>query len=80
MFTDADLMNIIKTCEHSLDLVGMISKYGGHSPIQDRAAVSLIQAKCEQELMKRRAAEEARMDAGGEEPEEVVPTEEPKKE
>ena len=70
--TDSDLLNIIRVCEHSLDVVALVSKYGGASPIQNRAAVGVIQAKCEAELERRaaakEAAEEARMDAGGEEP------------
>lgn len=64
MFNDSDLRNIIQTCEHSLTLVEMLARYGGSSPIQNRAAVALIQAKCEAELIKRaQVSEKAQEDA-----------------
>jgi len=63
MFTDADLRNIIQTCEHSLDVVSLLAKYGGGSPVQNRAAVSLVQAKCEAELARREAEADAKREA-----------------
>lgn len=63
--TDGDLLNMIRICEIAVVDLESATKLYGVDSLQSRAAITSIQAKCDQELRLRaaqkRAAEEKRL-------------------